>query len=293
MYEGLAGDTHFYALLAAEAIGRAGAKMREPNGPSVPPSAEALAALGAKPEVRRTVKLAELELRADSQREWVYVVRGLSDDALLVAAEYARQQGLYDRAINTADRTASRHDFALRYLMPYREHFATAAREQDVDEALLLGLARQESRFNPGIVSSAGAVGLMQLMPPTAKWVAKQLGRNDYDPTRIGDIALNTQFGAYYFKYWLERLDRMPALAAAAYNAGPGRAQAWRNGAPFEGAIWVETIPFNETRDYVKKVLANSVYYARELGQPYVPLSARLGTVPPRGAATTLAASGR
>jgi soluble lytic murein transglycosylase len=293
MYEGLAGDTHFYALLAAEAIGRAGEKMREPNGPSVPPPAEALAALGAKPEVRRTVKLAELELRADSQREWVYVVRGLSDDALLVAAEYARRQGLYDRAINTADRTASRHDFALRYLMPYREHFATAAREQDVDEALLLGLARQESRFNPGIVSSAGAVGLMQLMPPTAKWVAKQLGRSDYDPTRIGDIALNTQFGAYYFKYWLERLDRMPALAAAAYNAGPGRAQAWRNGAPFEGAIWVETIPFNETRDYVKKVLANSVYYARELGQPYVPLSVRLGTVPPRGAATTLAASGR
>ena len=83
---------------------------------------------------------------------------------------------------------------------------------------------------------------------------------------------LNTQFGAYYFKYWLDRLERMPALAAAAYNAGPGRAQAWRAGAPLEGAIWVETIPFNETRDYVKKVLANAMIYARALDQAYVPL---------------------
>ena len=101
----------------------------------------------------------------------------------------------------------------------------------------------------------------MQLMPGTARWVAKQLARTDYRPARSRDADLNTQFGAYYFKYWLERLDRMPALAAAAYNAGPGRAQAWRPPAPLEGAIWVETIPFNETRDYVKKVLANAMVY--------------------------------
>ena len=74
----------------------------------------------------------------------------------------------------------------------------------------------------------------------------------------------------------------MPALAAAAYNAGPGRAQAWRGAAPLEGAIWVETIPFNETRDYVKKVLANTMYYAQLLGEPYVPLTARLSTIAPR-----------
>jgi len=97
------------------------------------------------------------------------------------------------------------------------------------------------------------------------------------------DVAINTQFGAYYFKYWLDRLDSMPALAAAAYNAGPGRAQAWRAGTPLEGAIWVETIPFNETRDYVKKVLANAMVYARALDQTFVPLTTRLGTVPPRG----------
>jgi soluble lytic murein transglycosylase len=233
--------------------------------------------------VRRAVKLAELDMRPESQREWIYAVRGSSDDALLVAADYARRQGLYDRAINTADRTVARHDFTLRYMAPFREHFTVAARANDVDEAMLLGLARQESRFAADIVSSAGAVGLMQLMPATARWVAQQLNRSGFRSTQISDVALNTQFGAFYFKYWLERLERLPAVAAAAYNAGPGRAQAWRNGASVEGAIWVETIPFNETRDYVKKVLANTMHYARELNQPYLPLVTRLGTVPGRG----------
>jgi soluble lytic murein transglycosylase len=152
---------------------------------------------------------------------------------------------------------------------------------------LLYAIARQESRFVPDIVSSAGAMGLMQLMPGTARWVAKQLARSDFTSTQITQVDLNTQFGAYYFKYWHDRLDRMPALAAAAYNAGPGRAQAWRPPvAPLEGAIWVETIPFNETRDYVKKVLANAMLYTRALNRPYVPLSTRLGTVPPRTAST-------
>ena len=183
--------------------------------------------------------------------------------SLLLAADHARRVGLYDRAINTADRTQARHDYALRYLAPYRNEFEAAAKAHDVDIAMLYGIARQESRFIPDIVSSAGAVGLMQLMPGTARWVAKQLARTDYQPAQIGDTELNTQFGAFYFKYWLERLDGMPALAAAAYNAGPGRAQAWRPAAPLEGAIWVETIPFNETRDYVKKVLANAMIYAR------------------------------
>ena len=282
LYAGLVGEFNFYGFLAAEALGQ----RIEPVSEPAHPSAALLALFGSQPGIRRAVKLAELDLRPESQREWVYVVRGRDDEGLLVAADYARSVGLYDRAINTAERTTARHDFGLRYLMPFRDHFAAAARDQAADPALLYSLARQESRFAPDIVSSAGAVGLMQLMPPTARWVAKQMGRTDYRSSQIADLATNTQFGAFYFKYWQDRLEGMPALAAAAYNAGPSRAQAWRNGAPLEGAIWVESIPFNETRDYVKKVLANAMFYARELEQPYVPLSARLGTVPPRGAAS-------
>ncbi|HVN36437.1 MAG TPA: transglycosylase SLT domain-containing protein [Casimicrobiaceae bacterium] len=279
IYAGLADDVGFYGLLAAEALGR---KLELKSAP-LTPEADALAAFGARPAVQRVVKLAQLDMRAESQREWIYVVRGLPDEALLLAAEYARREGLYDRAINTADRTASRHDFGLRYMTPFRDEFVQAAREQGVEAALLFGIARQESRFASDIVSSAGAVGLMQLMPPTARWVAKQLNRADYRPSQIADVQVNTQFGAFYFRYWLDRLDGVPALAAAAYNAGPNRAQAWRGGSTLEGAVWVETIPFNETRDYVKRVLANTVLYAYMLNQAYMPLSKRLGYVSPRG----------
>ncbi len=283
----LAVEPNFYGMLAAEALGEAFAV---PASQPLAPAAADLTAFGARPAVRRVVKLAQLDMRAESVREWYYVVRGLADDDLLLAAEYARRAGLYDRAINTAERTQSRHDFALRYLAPYRDEFDAAARANAIDVALLYGIARQESRFIVDIVSSAGAVGLMQLMPGTARWVAKKMNQDDYRPRQIGEAQVNTQFGAFYFKYWLDRLDGMPALAAAAYNAGPGRAQAWRPATPLEGAIWVETIPFNETRDYVKKVLANAQMYGQAFNSASKPLSAMLGIIGPRGATVASAA---
>jgi peptidoglycan lytic transglycosylase len=230
-------------------------------------------------------------MRAESRREWIVAVTSFDDEGLLLAADYARRVGLYDRAINTAERTSLRHDYTVRYMTPWRSEFGAAARDQGIDEELLYAIARQESRFAPDIVSSAGAVGLMQLMPGTARWVAKQLARSDYTATRISQVDLNTQFGAYYFKYWHERLDRMPALAAAAYNAGPSRAQSWRpTTTSLEGAIWVETIPFNETRDYVKKVLTNAMFYQARLGLNHVALKDRLGVVKPRGSSTEIPA---
>lgn len=281
LYTGLLGDLHYYGLLAAEALGQGASQLAAlKRSDTTKPDAAALDAFAARPAVQRAVKLAQFDMRLDSLREWNWAIRGLDDDALLVAAEYARHAGLYDRAINTAERTSTRFDFALRYLTPYRAEFEAAARDQGMDEELLYGIARQESRFVANIVSGAGAVGLMQLMPGTARWIARQLARDDYSPDRISNVALNTQFGAFYFRYWQDRLDSLPALAAAAYNAGPRRAQAWRpaSGA-LEGAIWVETIPFNETRDYVKRVLANTMLYTHALDRPYVRLTERLGIV--------------
>jgi soluble lytic murein transglycosylase len=298
IYETIADRLDFYGLLAAEALGRTPAfppiaptlaivstDSQPPAGaPPASPDEAAIAIFAARDDVKRAVLLARLDLRLEALREWSYAIRGLDDDALLLAAEFARRAGLYDRAIFTAERTASRVDVAMRYLAPYRPQFTAAAREQGLDVELLYGIARQESRFVADIVSSAGAIGLMQLMPATARWVAKKLAISDYSPTRISEVDLNTQFGAFYFKHWLDRLGRLPALAAAAYNAGPSRAQAWRPAAaPLEGAIWVETIPFNETRDYVKRVLANATLYSHTLERPYVPLSQRLGVIPPRG----------
>ena len=278
LYAALAVEHDYYGLLAAEALGIC----VDPQNEATRADAAWQSGFAAREDVQRAVKLAQLDLRAESQREWLPIVRPFGDDALNQAAIYAASQGMHDRAINTANRTRERNDYALRYPLPFRAQFEAAARDVGVDEALLRGIARQESRFVPAIVSSAGAVGLMQLMPATARWVAKQSGRADYTPALINDLDVNTQFGAFYFKYWLERLDGSVALAAAAYNAGPGRAQQWRPSEPLDGAIWVETIPFNETRDYVKKVIANSVYYARAFGDASVEARHRLGIVAPR-----------
>lgn len=292
LYVALAPELGFYGLLAADALGRGPQQLSGLRSEPLVPDPTALRVFGTRYDVRRVTKLLELDMRPEALREWSYATRGQGDEGLLLAGEYARRTGLYDRAINAAERTAIRHDYGLRYLAPFRTEFAAAARDQGVDEALLYGIARQESRFVPDIVSSAGAVGLMQLMPGTARWIAGKLARNDFKPANIASVELNTQFGAYYFRYWHDRFDQRPALTAAAYNAGPGRAQSWRPAAaPLEGAIWVETIPFSETRDYVKKVLANTVMYARFLNQPYVSLTDRLGVVTPRGAdAAALAA---
>ena len=283
LYGSLATEQHFYAFLAAEALGASVMPISEP----LTPEPAALTAFAAREAVQRVVRLSALDLRPDAQREWLAVVRGLDDDGLLLAATFAQSNGLYDRSINTAERTRRRHDFALRYPTPFETEIEAAARDNGLDPALVFGLVRQESRFVSDIVSGAGAVGLMQLMPPTARWVARKTGV-DARSLRLDNPAFNVRLGAYYLRYVLGKLDGEPVLAAAAYNAGPGRAQAWRGNAPLEGAIYVETIPFNETRDYVKKVLANAMFYQARLGARYVALHDRLGVITPRGAAADI-----
>jgi soluble lytic murein transglycosylase len=197
-------------------------------------------------------------------------------------AELARRMEWYDRAINTAERTRELHDFELRFLAPYREQAQQAASENQIDEAWVFGLMRQESRFVNVARSSVGASGLMQIMPATARWIAQRLGIKKFMPKQMQDPAKNIQFGAYYLKHVQSTLDDSPVLATAAYNAGPSRAQRWRDTRPMEAAVYIESIPFAETRDYVKKVMSNAMYYAARFGQPSVLLKDRLGTIPPR-----------
>ena len=149
------------------------------------------------------------------------------------------------------------------------------------DPLMLAAQGFQESQLDQQARSHVGAIGIMQLMPSTAKWVARQNGRRDFRAAELDLPSVNAQFGTFYLRYVLDRLDNLPVVATAAYNAGPGRAQTWRGAAPLEGAIYAETIPFNETRDYVKKVLANAMFYQAQLGLPYVALKERLGLVSP------------
>jgi soluble lytic murein transglycosylase len=156
----------------------------------------------------------------------------------------------------------------------------------------VFGLMRQESRFINVARSSVGAAGLMQIMPATARWIARRLGIKGFQPQEMQDPAKNIQFGAYYLKHVQTSLDGSPVLATAAYNAGPSRAQRWRDSRPMEAAVYIESIPFAETRDYVKKVMSNAMYYAARFGQPSVLLKDRLGTVPPRKPPAVSAADG-
>jgi soluble lytic murein transglycosylase len=274
----IAGEHSFYGKLALEDLGLP--LTVPPRGPA--PTAEEMAKVAANPGLRRALALLRLELRTEGVYEWNWALRGMDDRELLAAAEFARRNELWDRAINTANRTIGTHDFSVRFLAPYRDVFAARARAQGLDETWVLGLVRQESRFTVEARSGAGASGLMQLMPATARWVAKQVGMRDFAWSRVTDVEVNVALGTSYLRYVLDELDGSPVLASAAYNAGPGRARRWKADRPLEGAIYAETIPFNETRDYVKKVMSNAVYYAALYGGDARSLKARLGTVPPR-----------
>jgi soluble lytic murein transglycosylase len=286
-FERIAGEHNFYGRLAAEELG---VSLRIPARAPLPTESEIAEAAGT-PGLKRALALYRLDMRTEATKEWLWTIRGMNDRKLLAAAELARRNEAWDRAIGTADRTVFAHNFSVRYLAPYREVLAENARSRDLEEPWVLGVVRQESRFITGAKSSAGATGLMQVMRPTAKWVAQRMRMKHYSWARLHEPDLNAALGTYYLKHVLNQFDGSPVLAAAAYNAGPTRARLWRGTAPVEGAIFVETIPFGETRDYVKKVMTNTVYYAAVLGTEPTPLKTRLGMVLPRRPSEGVAAT--
>ncbi len=273
--ESIASPLTFYGQLAAEDLGQ---PYRLPAAPAAPAAAEleSLAAHPAHPGLQRGLQLIALGLRSEGVREWNFSLRGLGDRELLAAAQLACAREVWDRCINASDRTRTEVDLAQRYPTPFREQVLARAREVGVEAAYVFGLIRQESRFILDARSSVGASGLMQLMPATARWTAQKLGL-DWKPELITDRDLNLRLGMTYLRLLKDDFGGSNVMAAAAYNAGPGRPRRWREGGAVEAAAWVEGIPFNETRDYVKKVLANTVVYAALLGQQGVPVAGAPG----------------
>ena len=278
LFQPLANEFNFYGQLALEELG---GRIAIP-ATTYKPGADEIKAMSQHVGLRRALELYRLNLRTEATREWLHAIRGFDDKQLLIAAEVARRQEVYDRAINTADRTVALHDFSMRYLAPYRDRLRVHTSHLALDEAWVHGLIRQESRFIADAKSSAGASGLMQIMPGTAHWVAKKLGLKDWRWSRVTDVETNVSLGTYYLKHVLDTLDGQPLLASAAYNAGPGRARAWRPDVAIEGAVYAETIPLFETRDYVKRVMANASYYAHNFGHKAQSLRQRLGVIGPR-----------
>lgn len=279
--QSIAPELSFYGQLAAEDLGPAQVLPPAPR----PLSEAERAAARSHPGLARGLQLIEMGLRSEGIREWNFSLRGLAERELLAAAQWACEREVWDRCINTSDRTRAEVDMAQRFPTPFRQQVVAQAREAGLDPAVIYGLIRQESRFIIDARSGVGASGLMQLMPATARWTARKIGL-PYSSAMINDRSVNLRLGTAYLKLVLDDFGGSLAMATAGYNAGPNRPRRWREGALMETAAWAETIPIHETRDYVQKVLSNSVYYAALLGTPGPTLKARLGPpVGPREAA--------
>jgi soluble lytic murein transglycosylase len=291
LLQGIAGVRGFYEMLALEELGR---PIAPPADPEPLTGAEKDQAR-ANPGLKRALAAIALGLRPEGVREWNYSTNlhtdgGMNDRELLAAADLACQHEVWDRCINTSERTRSQIDLTQRFPMPHKKEVLARSREIGLDPAYVYGLIRQESRFITDARSGVGASGLMQVMPATAKWTAKKIGLTDFKPQQITERDVNIAIGTGYLKLVLDDFAGSMPLAAAAYNAGPGRPRSWRGnlGAPvLEAAVWAENIPFTETRDYVKKVLANTTIYAAMITGQTQSLKTRLGLIGPRDAQTT------
>lgn len=275
----IADEPHFYGQLAAEDLGRT---ITAPARPAQLTPAE-LSEAAANPGFRRALQFFGMGLQFEGTREWNWELRKMNDRQLLAAAEFARQNNVLDRMVNTSDRTKVEIDFTQRFPTPFHDIMAAKTKALGLDMAWVYGLIRQESRFIMHARSHAGASGLMQVMPATARYVAKRIGLDGFTVNRLNDIDTNILLGTSYLNMVLNDLGGSQALASAAYNAGPGRPRAWRSTLTreVEGAIFAETIPFTETRGYVKNVLSNATYYAALFENKPQSLKARLGRVGP------------
>ena len=285
LLETIASVRGFYEQLALEELGR---KIAVPPRPA-PLTDEEKEAARLNPSLNRGLYAIVLGIRPEGVREWNWGTNlarpgGMTDRELLAAAQMACDREVWDRCINTSERTKAEFDIEQRFPTPFRESVVRRSREIDLDPAYVYGLIRQESRFIMDARSHVGASGLMQVMPATARWTARKIGLSNFRAEQLQDRETNIAIGTGYLKLVLDDFDGSLPLAAAAYNAGPGRPRSWRNGPVLEAAAWAENVPFNETRDYVKKVLANTTVYSAFLSGEPQSLKARLGRVGPRDA---------
>lgn len=278
----------FYGKLAAEALGKS---FYYSGNETVEATQEAIDSMNTNPALLRAKAFYRMGLFVEGNREWQWAIRSMPADKLLAAAQWTQDESLLHRSINTAIKVAERYhlEHDLLYPRPFEDEIEQYSEKAKIDANWVYGLMRQESRFIAVAQSNVGANGLMQIMPGTAKWIAKQLEITDFVPEKIYEIETNIYFGTTYLRSLLNRLDNKMILATAGYNAGPNRASRWQQSLPqiTEGAIFIETIPFTETRNYVQNVLANTIEYAYGQGQTISSFHRWLGQIDPQADTTT------
>lgn len=277
-YRLAARERDFFGLNAADRVGADYPLASRP----IPAGEEDLARLAARPPFLAVQEWHALGREAEARSEWFHAVKALPPADLPLAAKLAQRWGLDNLAINTAAKAGQWDDLDLRFPLGYQDLLTQAAKARQVDPAWVYAVVRRESAFDAGAGSPVGAVGLMQLMPATGELMAKRLQESWPGPAALLDPGRNLRYGTAYLRGLLDKFGQHLALAAAAYNAGPGRVERWL---PTEGAmpadLWVETIPFSETRQYVAAVLFHAVVYQARLSPAAPRIASLLPDVPP------------
>ena len=275
IYERLADLQSWHGFLAADRLGLDYSIVDEP----IEADPTLVGELDSDPALVRAREYARVGLPAESRREWANALSDASAERLAAAAVLAAAWDMPDRAVLAAGQADARRALSYRFPVLYEDEVARAAAEHRVEPAWIYGVMRRESAFQPDVVSSAGAIGLMQMMPATALDVARRRGL-DAGRIELTDGAFNIDFGTWYLGHVAERFDGHPALATASYNAGPTRVRSWLpEESDMEADRWIDTIPFSETRRYVRAVLAYAAIYEQRLTGRATRLSERLGPV--------------
>ena len=271
-FTALAQERDYHGFLSADRLDWPYAMNDEP----ISASRAELEALERDPGVQRARELYRASLITDARREWFELTRRLAKRELELAARLAHQWGWHDRAIITTAHAAHYSDLDLRFPLLHREEVMRTAQRQGLDPALIFGVIRQESAFMQDARSPAGALGLMQLMPATGRMTARQEQVPLPNTQSLLQTDKNILLGSAYLRRMLDEFDQNTALATAAYNAGPHRVKRWRPDGEQEADVWVDRIPFHETRGYVRNVLAYTAIFEHRLELPITRLRDRL-----------------
>ena len=278
LYACVARERSYYGFMAADRIA-AEYHLEHTEIPVAQGLVDEIAGLDA---VKRARELFALERWTDARREWRVATQGLDADRLKAAAKLAKHDGWHDRAIFTLAKTGYWDDLELRFPLQHADLVEQNAKRHGIDIAWVFAVMRQESAFMSNVRSHAGAMGLMQLMPKTARNVARDvLKRKPPRRHELFEPDINIALGSAYLKQMKGELGDSSVLATAAYNAGPHRVTRWLPKRTLPADIWIELVPFKETRGYLRRVLAHTVIYEKRMGRNPTRLNERLHPVPP------------
>ena len=278
-FELLAHERDYYGFLAADRLEMSYRFNHRPLA-VVTDTFEHVAAM---PSVRRALEFLELGRRVDARREWYALIRNLGEEELKAASWIAGCRNWHGRAILTIARTADMDDLDLRFPVAYRGIVDSASRRRNLSPATVYAFIRQESAFIADARSSAGALGLMQILPSTGRMLMRKAGRKWRGRRQLLIPDLNVDLGTGYVRSLLSQMGGHFVLASASYNAGPHRVRSWLpESSDVEAAAWIDNIPFTETRRYVRRLLAYRAIYEHRLGLPPTRLSERMPPVPAR-----------